>query len=304
MEYGNVPHFDKPISRIVLGIIPLKHDDLPHSFAIIDRYRELGGNMIDNSVVYGGGFMSMMKAYYESRGEDALIRLDKGCHHRGEGDEGRRVTKKDLDEDVRANLEGQGVTYSDFFVLHRDDRRVPAGEIVEWLNEHKAAGRIRAFGGSNWHHTRIAEANEYAEKHGLQGFSLSSPNLSLATVNEPMWWEAYSIDREGREWHERTGFPLFSWSSAGGGWFAEVDSDNVNRVYRNEENVRRLARAKEMAAQKGVTPYQIALAWTLNQPLNVFALTGPDTIPMLEMNMATADLGLTPPELNYLENGQ
>lgn len=303
MQYGTVPHFDKPISRVVLGIIPLPQDDHPRAFEIIDRYRELGGNMIDNSVVYGSGKMGLMKAYYEARGEDALIRLDKGCHHRGDSDAGRRVTREDMDADVRANLAGQGVSYSDFFVLHRDDPRIPVGDIVQWLNEHRDAGRIKAFGGSNWHHTRIAAANEYAEKHGLQGFSVSSPNLSLATVNEPMWWEAYSIDREGRDWHERTGFPLFSWSSAGGGWFAEVDSDGVNRVYRNDENIARLARAKELAAQKGVTPYQIALAWTLNQPMNVFALTGPDTVPMLEMNLATVDLKLNPEELTYLEHG-
>ena len=51
----------------------------------------------------------------------------------------------------------------DIYVLHRDDPSLPVGPIVEVLNEHHAAGRIKAFGGSNWHHTRIQEANEYAE---------------------------------------------------------------------------------------------------------------------------------------------
>jgi aryl-alcohol dehydrogenase-like predicted oxidoreductase len=118
-----------------------------------------------------------------------------------------------------------------------------------------------------------------------------------------MWWEAYTVDREARDWYEQTQFPLFAWSSAGGGWFAGATSPDVKRVYENEENVRRLARAKEVAEKKGVTPYQIALAWTLNQPLNAWALVGPDTIEQLQVNMATVNLTLSPEELHYLELG-
>ena len=302
MQYGTVPHFDKPISRVVLGIMPLSTDDHSRAFEIMDVYRELGGNAIDNAKIYGPGRAAMMKAYYEARGEDALIRIDKGCHHGSQNDEGRRVTREAMDEDIRANLEGQGVSYSDFFVLHRDDPRIPVGDIVQWLNEHKEAGRIKAFGGSNWHHSRIEAANEFAEKHDLQGFSLSSPNLSLATVNEPMWWECLTVDREARDWYEGTGFPLFAWSSVSG-WFAEATGPNITRVYDNEENRKRLARAKEVAAQKGLSAYQVALAWTLNQPLNVWALVGPDTTEQMRMNMDVINVKLTSDELRYLELG-
>ena len=301
MQYGSVPFYNQAISRIALGIIPLSTTDQAKSFEILDTYRALGGNIIDNSKIYGQAKAHLMRAYYEARGEDALIRFDKGCHHHGET---RRVTKEAMDEDIRATLEDQGVTYSDFFVLHRDDPSVPVGDIVEWLNEHKEAGRIKAFGGSNWHHSRIQAANEYAREHNLQGFSVSSPNLSLATVNEAMWWETYTVDREARDWYEETQFPLFAWSSAGGGWFAGATSPDVIRVYENEENKARLARTRELAEKRDVTPYQIALAWTLNQPINIFALVGPDTVEQLQVNMATVNLKLTPEELAYLEFGQ
>jgi aryl-alcohol dehydrogenase-like predicted oxidoreductase len=302
MQYGTVPHFAKPISKVVLGIMPLPTDDHPRAFEIMDLYREMGGNAIDNAKIYGPGRASLMRAYYEARGEDALIRIDKGCHHGSQDDAGRRVTREAMAEDIRANLEGQGVSYSDFFVLHRDDPRVPVGDVVQWLNEHKEAGRIRAFGGSNWHHTRIEQANEFAEKHGMQGFSLSSPNLSLATVNEPMWWEAYTVDREGRDWYERTGFPLFAWSSVSG-WFADATGPNITRVYENQENRERRERARALGAKKGLTTYQIALAWTLNQPMNVWALVGPDTAEQMRMNMETVEVKLEPEELRFLERG-
>lgn len=303
MKYGTVPHYDKPVSKIVMGVIALPTDDHAKAFELLDAYRAGGGNMIDNSYTYGPGFAGVMRAYYEKHGEDALIRFDKGNHHRSNDDEGRRVSKETMDNDIRGNLERQGVSYSDFYLLHRDDLRVPVGDIVEWLNEHKDAGRIKVFGGSNWLHTRISDANEYADKNGLQGFSASSPNLSLALANEPMWWEALQIDRAGRDWHEKTGFPLFSWSSGGGGFFARVESDNVKRVYHNDTNFARLKRVDELAEKYGVSSPQIALAWTANQPLNVWCLIGPNTVEQVDENLAALDIVLSPEELKWLEDG-
>lgn len=306
MKFGTVPHFDKPISKLVMGVIPLPGDDLVRAHELLDAYRELGGNIIDNSAIYGDNPGKVMRSYYERHGEDAFIRFDKGNHHWGNNDEGRRVTKEAMDFDIRQNLERQGVTYSDFYLLHRDDPRVPVGDVVEWLNEHKAAGRIKAFGGSNWHHTRIEAANDYAEKHGLQGFSVSSPNLSLAIANEAMWWEALSIsdDVDARDFYEKTRFPIFSWSSGGGGFFARIDTPDIRRVYDNPENARRRERLEAMAADKGVTPTQLALAWTLNQPMEIWGLIGPRTVEQIQDNVGALSIDLSPEELDILENGR
>jgi aryl-alcohol dehydrogenase-like predicted oxidoreductase len=304
MKYGTVPHFSKNISRLVMGVIPLPQSDFVRAFELLDTYRAAGGNIIDNSYHYGPGFSAIMKAYYEARGEDALIRFDKGNHHHYGSEDWNQVTKEAMDHQIRGNLERQGVSYSDFYVLHRDHEETPAGEIVEWLNEHLNEGRIRAFGGSNWHAYRIAEANEYAEKHGLQGFSASSPNLSLALANEPMWSGALQASREDRDWYEKSEIGVFSWSSGGGGFFARLDdSSDIKRVYHNETNFARRDRVAKMAVEKGVSETQLALAWTLNQPMNIFGLIGPRTVEQLEDNLKAIDIELNPAELSYLENG-
>jgi len=304
MKYGTVPHFDKQISRLVMGVIPLPQNDNEAAFALLDTYRAAGGNIIDNSYHYGPGFSVVMKAYYEARGEDALIRFDKGSHHHYGRENWNRTTREAMDEEIRGNLERQGVSYSDFYVLHRDNEAVPAGEVVEWLNEHKDAGRIKAFGGSNWSAARIAEANEYAEKHGLQGFSASSPNLSLAMANEPMWTGCSQPTREERAWYATQPVGLFSWSSGGGGFFAYLDQvPDIIRVYHNEVNFARRVRVAQMASEKGVSETQLALAWTLNQPINVFGLIGPRTVEQLEDNLKAVDITLTPEELTWLEDG-
>ena len=287
-------------SRLVLGSMALTIDELDRSLAVIDEFVLLGGNAIDTAHVYGPSRHKAVGEYLRLRGRDKLIVMDKGCHPYGRN----RVTREDMAADIAENQERMGIGRTDYFVLHRDAPEVPVGDIVEWLNEHVQAGHIDHFGGSNWLHTRLEAANRYADEHGLQGFSMSSPNLALAVPNEPMWTGAYSVDREGRDWYERTGFPLFSWSSGAGGFFAGLDTADVHRVYDSEENFRRRTRADELAKKFTASPTQIAVAWTLNQPMNVHAIVGPATVEQVRDVMQAAEIKLTPEELRYLEWGE
>ena len=56
---------------------------------------------------------------------------------------------------VEDSLKRLQTDYIDLYMLHRDDRRVPVGPLVDALNEHRAAGRIRALGVSNWSAARL-----------------------------------------------------------------------------------------------------------------------------------------------------
>lgn len=307
MKYGSIRHLDKPVSKVVMGVIPLPQNDLPAAFALLDTYRAGGGNMIDNSYFYGPGFSAVMKAYYEAHGEEALMRLDKGNHHHyGDPVRPMRLTKQDMDEQIKGNLERQGVSYSDLYVMHRDDENIPIGDVVEWLNEHVQAGRIKAFGGSNWKAYRIEQANEYAQKHGLQGFSVSSPNLALAYAQDEMWTGAYAISDkpEERAWYAQSDVAVISWSGGGGGFFAHLDDHaDISRVYLNEANIARRTRLEKLAKEMGVTSTSLALAWTLNQPGNVFAIAGPRTVEQVQDNLKAAEIELTPEQLTWLEQG-
>src|SRR5207249_9101 len=114
--------------------------------------------------------------------------------------------------------------YIDLYLLHRDDPTVPVGPIIEVLNEHLKAGRIHAFGGSNWTYQRLQEANAYAAEHGLTPFVASSPNFSLADQIEPPWAGCISISGSqgtaARQWYVQQQMALFTWSSLAGGFFS------------------------------------------------------------------------------------
>lgn len=299
MKYGTIPHLDKQISKIVCGTDFLLGQPEDVSFAAYDVYWELGGRAFDSAHCYGEN-SSVFGKWIASRGvAKETVFLDKGCHPYGSP----RVTHEDMGSDILENHAKLGVDYTDLFVLHRDDENVPVGEIVDWLNDYKSQGLIGAFGGSNWRHERIAEANAYAEKHGKQGMSLNNPNLTLAHNSEPLWSGCLTIGSEGRTWHGQTQFPLFSWSSMARGYFAGTDDPDVVRAYDNETSHGRKERADQMARERGVSAPQIAMAWVLNQPFPVFALAGLRTADQVRDTLHALEIELSPDDLVWLEHG-
>ena len=86
-------------------------------------------------------------------------------------------------------------------------------------------GKIGAFGGSNWTHERISEANAYAKRHGLIPFAVSSPNFGLAEqINDPWGGACVTISgkeaKDARKWYQETQMSVVAYSSLGRGLFS------------------------------------------------------------------------------------
>ena len=76
---------------------------------------------------------------------------------------------------------------------------------MDWLDEHRKAGRIGAFGGSNWSVARAQEAYEYSMCVGVKGFAATSNYFGLARANEDMWPGVELINTDDKQWYEQTG---------------------------------------------------------------------------------------------------
>lgn len=203
------------------------------------------------------------------------------------------------------------------YLLHRDDPNMPVGPIVERLHEHKEKGHIRVYGGSNWSHERVEAANLYAKKHGLTPFAASSPNFSLAEQAQPPWEGCITISgpaqKAARAWYQAQKIPLFTWSSLAGGFFSgRFRPDNLDSfktyldrlcvdVYCFGENWGRMERGEQMAAEKGVSLPQIALAYVLNQPQAIYALIACWAPEEVTDNVQALALQLSVEELKWLE---
>ena len=300
MPYGRIPGLDKAVSRVVFGVDNQRN--IAHASVVFDDYAERGGNCFDSAWIYGGGNSErLLGQWVKNRGvREQVVVITKGAHT-------PHCFPDALTRQLTQSLERQQFDYTDLYIMHRDNPDVPAGEFVDVLNEHVRAGRVRIFGGSNWPLKRIAEANEYAAKKGLQPFTVVSNNLSLARMVDPVWEGCiHASDAESRAWLTKTQMTLMPWSSQARGFFTDrANRENptdkeMARCWYADDNWKRRERAYELARKKGVEPINVALAYVLCQPFPTFPLIGPRNVFEMRSCMRALSVKLTPDELRWL----
>lgn len=318
MIYGEIPGVKIPVARMIQGATMIGSDlGAEESCALLDQVYELGGNTIDTAHVYSGGHSErIIGNWIQSRAlRDKIVIITKGAAH---SQDRRRLTPFDIASDLYDSLARLKTDYIDLYLLHRDDPAIPVGSIVDALNEHLRAGRLHAFGTSNWSHQRIEAANAYAHANGLVPYVASSPQFGLAdSVAEP-WPLCLSISgtvgAEAREWYTQTQMPVLAWSPLASGFFSgRFRRDNLHlfgerewdevavRTYATEPNFQRLDRATSLGVEKGLTAAQIALAYVMNQPMNLFAVVGPHSAEKFKANVEASEIQLTEAEMDWLD---
>jgi aryl-alcohol dehydrogenase-like predicted oxidoreductase len=323
MEYGSVPGIAPAPSVICLGAggfgstIPWET-----AFAILDAYVGQGGNFLDTAHIYAawepggvGASERTLGAWLKRNGlRRRFVIGTKGGHPHLQSMQVSRLSPAAISQDLGESLERLDTDYIDVYWLHRDDPAVPVGEILGVLNEHLAAGRVRALGASNWSLTRLVEAAAYAGAHGLQTFCASQIGYSLAQsqLPNPTAERIRYMDGQTWEWHCQTGMPLVAFSSqvlglfsakyVGDGRNLKTGKDQtVKKIYFSAGNFERQKRAAALAEKYGRTTNQIALAYLLGQPFPVFPIAGSQTVRQVLDSCAAADLTLRPDEIACLE---
>jgi aryl-alcohol dehydrogenase-like predicted oxidoreductase len=306
MELRRFAPLGRDLSRLVLGTAAWTRRGRRTARALTETWLDLGGTAFDTARAYGES-ERVLGACLRDAGSDAIV-ITKAGHHLRSSEGGelvRRVTPEAIAADLETSLRTLGLDTVDVLLLHRDDPTRPVGPILEALNGHVRAGRIRSFGASNWTPARLAEANGYAREHGLEPFTSSSPQLSLAAWTEPPWPECVTArDPESLAWYERTGVPLLAWSPLAVGYDAGFVDPQIPRVFDTPANAARRGRAAELARRHGATATQVALAWVLAQPAVTAAVIGPRTVAELREAVGALDLELTPEELRLLDSGE
>ena len=314
-----LPGIERPLSTLALGTHFYRLAECAHWHGLLDHYLEQSGTVIDTGRGYGDSEAVIGRWLAERGVRERLVLVTKG----GQGVRGAGVTEGDfavaIEAELTTSLEMLGTDQVDLYLLHRDSRAFAVGTIIDALNAELRRGRVRAIGASNWEYERIEQANAYARKHGLHGFSMISNNLALARPALPFHPGMVAVEADGWRWHRHTRVPLLVYSAQARGFFsgrygphqrgaAAGTLDDYDRrmieVYGSDANFARLQRAEQLGREKGgYSATQIALAWLLHQPLPLLPIVGPRNRDELTSCLEAATLPLAPDETRRLDSG-
>jgi predicted dehydrogenase/aryl-alcohol dehydrogenase-like predicted oxidoreductase len=300
MKYGQIAGLSKPVARLICGA-DFCGSAPREAYAIFDHYFELGGNAFDTAFVYGRSD-AVLGQWVRSRGvrEEAVL-LVKGAHT-------PFCTPEFAEAQLTESLERMKLESGDIYGFHRDNEKVPVGEFVDLCNRWISAGKVKAYGGSNWTIARTQAAIEYAAKHNLVPPAILSNQFSLAEMMSPIWGGCiHSSDPASRAWLARGQVALLPWSSQARGFFVDglaapdkTDNAEMVRCWYSEGNFERLRRVREMAAKRNVLPINVALAYVLNQPFATFPLIGPRLIRETRTSLPALEIQLSEGEMKWL----
>lgn len=298
---ARIDGLSQPVSRLVLGCD--NKNDLGAAAPVWDAWIEAGGNAFDTGFVYGGGLHeTVLGQWIAARGvaRDVVV-IAKGAHT-------PYCTPEAMVAQLDISLGRLGLDHAPIYILHRDNPDVPVGEFVDALNQQHRAGKIGVFGGSNWSTARLAAANAYAAENGLSPMKLLNNNLSLAVMERPIWPGCLGANTaETLAFLRAGGITHLSWSAQARGYFlpealrnrlpADIGPD---ACFGSPANAERRRRAEVLAAARGVSAHNVALAWVLAQPFPSLALVGPRSAGEIASTLPALALSLSAEEVLWL----
>jgi aryl-alcohol dehydrogenase-like predicted oxidoreductase len=305
-----LPNTDLTVSAICYGA--MGHGTLEPALAdrLFAQFRAAGGNFFDTAHCYcfwlpdglGASERVLGEAVRRHGRRDDVVIASKGGHPGVEPSypkPDRYISAETISADLDDSLSRLRMDVIDIYYLHRDDPRMPAGEIIELLNAEVRRGRIRYPGASNWTAARIAEANAYATAHGLRGFAASQPQWSLAERVPGGDPTMRSLDADDYQWHAMSGLPVIPYTPTAAGYFA----GRAVASFDTPTSQARRERATSLAADLGCTPTQLALAWLFHQPFRTIPIIGTANPDHLADALGAVDVRLSAMQAKWLKEG-
>ena len=315
--YVKIEGIDKPVSRLFFGtaIKPMLLGQNVN--ALLDSVLASGINSFDCARGYGMAEKSLGTWIKSRNNRERIVLLTKCGNVSLSGKV--RVNREVIETELEKSLVTLGTDYIDIYLLHRDDPKTPVSEFIECLNEAKRRGKVRVFGVSNWTHERIEEANRYAAEHGLDGFSVSSPNFGLTRqIKDPWGGDCVTIsgpeNEAARKWYTESQMPVIAYSSLGRGFFSgkfkSGDYEGAKKVldvaarkgYLYEENMKRLHNAEAIAERDQCSVTQVAMRYVFSNRMNVFAIASTTNPARLKQNIQATLTPFNDEDVNALEN--
>jgi aryl-alcohol dehydrogenase-like predicted oxidoreductase len=298
------------VSRLALGAM-LMGDSTPAAEAhrMLDRFVDAGGTLVDTADTYGDGESERTLAPWLAKRRDDVVIATKVRFATDEpGGEGLAPDR--IRAACDASLRRLGVDVIDLYQVHAPDPAVPLEETLEALDGLVRAGKVRALGASNFPAWLLAWAVALQDRHGWAPFVGLQAQYSLVER---------SIEIDALPFCRAAGLGVLPWGPLGAGFLtgryrrgaaipegsrmatAEDDYEEAPDRRAIERNFRVVAAAEQIAATRGATVAQVAIAWLLGVEGVAAPIIGPRTYAHLEDLLGAASLELTAAERARLE---
>ena len=279
------------------------------AFAILDRFAEAGGVMIDTADVYsawvpghqGGESETLLGEWLKRRGGSSGIAIATKVGMLPMSGE-PELTPARIAAAAEASLGRLGVEAIDLYYAHQDDRKTPLAETLGGFDALVREGKVRAIAASNYSAERLAEALDLSEREGLARYEVLQPEYNLMTRGK---YEGALQDlcvSRGI-----AVLPYFGLASGflTGKYRSEADFRKSIRggrmdAYLNDRGRRVLEALDTVAAETGATQAQIALAWLAAQPGIAAPIASATSVEQLEELLGVLTLELNGDQLERL----
>jgi len=315
LKYGNLGKTGLKISPISLGMMTygspkwrdwVLDEDAARPFVIAAL--EAGINFFDTADVYSIGASEEVtgKLLGELAQRDKVVIATKVCNPMGPGPNERGLSRKHIMQSIDASLKRLGTDYVDLYQIHRWDPQTPIEETMEALNDVVRAGKALYIGASSMYAWQFAKAQQVAETHGWSKFVSMQNHYNLVYREE---------EREMIPLCRDQGVGLIPWSPLARGFLAgnrtaakadetarSKTDDFAHALYYRETDFQVVDAVAGVAAERGVKPAQVALAWMLQKPWISAPIIGASKLYQLEEAIGALEITLTDAEVKALES--
>jgi aryl-alcohol dehydrogenase-like predicted oxidoreductase len=298
------------VSRLALGAM-LMGDKTPvdEAHRMLDRFVDAGGTLVDTADTYGSGESERVLAPWLARRRDDVVLATK-VRFSTDDPPGEGLAPDRIRAACDASLARLGTDVIDLYQVHAPDPAVPLEETLEALDGLVRAGKVRAIGASNFPAWLLAWAVALQDRNGWAPFVALQAQYSLVER---------SIEVEALPFCRAAGLGVLPWGPLGAGFLtgryrrdaampegsrmatAADDLEEAPARRAIERNFRVIDAAEAIAAERGATVAQVAIAWLIGVDGVAAPIIGPRTMEHLEDLLGAADLDLTGDERARLE---